>query len=208
MYIRLIRDVFYSTDVQERGITRIEISIYGSQKEITKERGQEVVLNVLNMVSAREPLFYIQPAKKQWYALAERLTKCFCLVDRPNSNIYMAWYANTLTKRIAGVKAELKNMVPDKLENFIQWFISDFGLKMVPIFRVDILETDTEKIYFTPIRCYIKNSNAYTYLTPCNRPTVLHKDAPDIEDFLPSTDSVMWKWRTKKERAYAERKPA
>ena len=140
-----LRDVFY---VQERGITRIEISIYGSQKEIGKERGQEVVSNVLSMVSKREPLFYIQPAIKQWHALAERLTKCCCLVDRPNSNIYMAWYANTLTKRIVEVKAELKNMVPDKLENFIQWFISDFGFKMVPIYRVDILETDTEKIHF------------------------------------------------------------
>ena len=62
---------------------------------------------MLKMVSpADNPLFVIQEARQQWNNLAEKNTKCFTLVDRPNHINYIAWYANILTKRIAGVKVD------------------------------------------------------------------------------------------------------
>ena len=106
-----LRKVFQTADVQNRGITRLEVSIYGSQQGITKQTGTNVIEEVLKTVSPENsPLFVIQEARQQWNNLAEELKKCFVLVDKPHKTIYMAWYANTKTKRIAGVKAEYKQL--------------------------------------------------------------------------------------------------
>ena len=200
-----LRKVFYNPKVQERGVTRIDVSIYGTQKGIREEIGTEGIEEALCSVS--KPIFYIQPAVNQWKALVEKIQKCTCVVDHTTNRIYMAWYGNTLTGRIVGVKGDFKKMDPVLLENYIQWFISDFSFRKVPIYRVEVLKTEEDKIYFGPLRAYVKNSNSYTYLTPCNRPTQIYIDAPDIEKFLPSTEEVEWKWRTKRVRTNKERKP-
>ena len=64
-----------------------------------------------------------------------------------------------------------------------------------------------KNIRLATLRCYIKNKDAYTILTPCNNPTTVYKNPPDVEEFLPSTDKIQWKWRQKKEKAFALRNP-
>ena len=59
----------------------------------------------------------------------------------------------------------------------------------------------------SPIQCYIKNKDSSTILTPCNRPTTIHKNPPCISFYLPSTPFVCWEWRTRKERATKENQP-
>ena len=195
--------------MQERGITRLEVSVYGNQQDITKRAGSEIIQNVLKMVSPVDtPLFVIQEARKQWENLAEKITKCFTLVDRPNRIIYMVWYANTTTKRLAGIQADYskkKNL--EDIEDYVKWFISDFGFKMVPIFRADILDIEAQKIIMSPLQCYIKNKDSYTILAPCNRPITVFKNPPTISNYLPSTPIVSWQWREKKERTPNDRKP-
>ena len=204
-----LRRVFETPEVQRRGLTRLEVSVYGNQGNIGRETGIEILQKNIQMVSPlHTPLYVIQEAKKQWLLLAEKITKCFCLVDRPNSTIYMGWYANTLTNRIVGTKGNFSKLIEEgKIENFIQWWISDFGFRMVPIFRADILRVEKDSFYMSPLQCYVKNPNSYTILTPCNMPTIVYKNPPDIEYFLPSTELVSWKWREKKAAEYARRKP-
>ena len=154
------------------------------------------------------PLFVIQEARQQWNNLAEKITKCFTLVDRPNHIIYMVWYANILTKTIAGVKADYsKKKILEDIEDYVKWFISDFGFKMVPIFRADILDIEAQKIIMSPLQCYIKNKDSYTILAPCNRPITVFKNPPVISYYLPPTPFVSWQWREKKERSPNDRKP-
>ena len=45
------------------------------------------------------------------------------------------------------------------------------------------------------------------FLTPSNNPTTVYKNPLDVEEFLPSTDKIQWKWRQKKEKAFALRNP-
>ena len=139
-----LRDLFSSKIVQQKGVTRIEVSIYGFQEEITKEKGNNAIQTVLNLVTREEKLFYIQPAKNQWNALAEKIDKCLCLVDLPNSTLYMGWYGNSLTGRIVGVKSPIKT-TQEQTENLILWHISDFGFRACPIYRVDILDAGKKK---------------------------------------------------------------
>ena len=71
----------------------------------------------------------------------------------------MGWYANTLTNSIAGTKGNFSKLIDEeKIENFIQWWISDCGIRMVPIFRADILNTEKDSFTMSPLKCYVKKS--------------------------------------------------
>ena len=161
-------------------------------------------------MSKKYMLFYIQPAANQWRALAENIAQCFILVDRPNHLIYMAWYGNSLTGRIAGVKVDYaKKKDKENIENLILWAISDFGFKKVPIYRADILEYTSEKIQISPLKCYVKDSESKTKLVPCNKPGKFMVDVLgiDIGDYLPPTEFIEWEWRTRKLASSNDRKP-
>ena len=202
-----LRRLFYTKEVQERGLTRLEITIYGGQNNISKETGLETLQKYITKVNPPDnPLYVIQPGRKQYLLLAEKINKCLCVVDRPNFKIYLGWYVNTTTGRIGGVKADFSKLVEEQIENFIKWFIADLGFRMVPIFRIDILKTDNN-IVLDSLRCYVKNPDSYTILTPCNQPTIVYKNAPKPEYYLPDTEYVRWAWREKKPAEYSKRKP-
>ena len=42
-----LRKVFESKEVQERRITRLEVSVYGNQQDITKRAGSEIIQDML-----------------------------------------------------------------------------------------------------------------------------------------------------------------
>ena len=205
-----LRWLFWHPDTKKRGITRIEVSLYGRQYRLSENIGEFLINRELKLMSKKEKLFYIQPALNQWQALAENIKQCFILVDRPNHLVYMAWYGNSLTGRIAGVKIDyVKKKDKEDIENLAMWAISDFGFKMVPIYRVDILEYTSEKIRISPLKCYVKDRNSTTILTPCNRPGKFTEDVLniDIADYLPPTEFIKWEWRKKKLPSSNDRKP-
>ena len=205
-----LRRIFWHPDTKKRGITRLEVSLYGRQYRLSENVGESLVSRELKLMSKKYMLFYIQPATNQWLALAERIKQCFILIDRPNHAVYMAWYGNSLTGRIAGVKVDYaKKKDKEDIENLILWTISDFGFKKVPIYRADILEYTSEKILISPLKCYVKDSNSTTILTPCNRPGKFTVDVLDIdiEEYLPSTEFIKWEWRNRKLASSNDRKP-
>ena len=205
-----LRRLFWHPDTKKRGITRIEVSLYGRQYRLSENIGGWLVSRELKLMSKKEMLFYIQPAKNQWLALAENIKQCFILVDRPHSLAYMAWYGSSLTGRIAGVKIDyIKKRDKEDIENLILWAISDFGFKKIPIYRADILEYTSEKIRISPLKCYVKDSESTTILTPCNKPGKFTEDVLNIniEDYLPSTEFIKWEWRNHKLASSNDRKP-
>ena len=205
-----LRRLFWHPDTKKRGITRIEVSLYGRQYRLSENIGEFLIARELNLMSKKYMRFYIQPAANQWRALAENIKQCFILVDRPNHLVYIAWYGNSLTGRIAGVKVDYaKKKDKEQIENLVLWAISDFGFKKVPIYRADILEYTSEKIRISPLKCYVKDRNSTTILTPCNRPGKFTEDVLDIdiEDYLPSTEFIKWEWRNKKLVSSNDRKP-
>ena len=205
-----LRRLFWHPDIKSRGFTRCEVSLYGRQYRLSENIGEFLISREIKLMSKIKPLFYIQPAANQWQALAEKIGQCFLLVDRPNHTAYMAWYGNSLTGRIAGVRIDYaKKRDKEDIENFILWAISDFGFKMVPIYRADILEYTSDRVRISPLKCYVKDGESKTILTPCSKPGKFTKDVLniDIADYLPPTDFINWEWRTHKLASSNDRKP-
>ena len=100
--------------MQRRGCTRIEVSVY-AERDLCNRTGQRVVNDVLHTVShhaidgtlhEEQGLFVVQTPQRLWLNLAAELDWCCVLADHPNRTIYMAWYAHTQTKKIAGVRVK------------------------------------------------------------------------------------------------------
>ena len=206
-----LRNLFWEKDVQEIGITRIEISVYGLQNPVSKEIGNSLVERELTRTkNLKQKLFYIQPPHKQWELLAERIQKCFFLVDREEATIYVAWYGNKETGRVCGVKIDYSRK-KDKtdIENLIKWAVSDFGFRLVPIYVTEIIEYGKDTIKISPLRCFVKEENTTTKLVPSKKPGENNRDTAfiDIQNFLPETKTIKWEWRTNGLPPFDKRKP-
>ena len=66
-----LRRLFWHPDTKKRGITRIEVSVYGKQSRLNENIGEALIRRELNLMVKKEKLFYIQPAVNQWRALAK-----------------------------------------------------------------------------------------------------------------------------------------
>ena len=196
-----LRQTFLHPDVQARGCTRIEVSLYGCpQNELSSKKATDCIEKVLEQVSIEEEdgLFMVQPPSKQWKNLAESLDRCLVCADRPQGHIFVAWGAHTKTGRIVGihVRPTAANVRDDaKWEKSVLWAAGDFGFRDCPIFRVDILAADEEGVEIGPLRCYTKDKNARTILAASKKPTQLHPNGGDLSMLLPPTDKIVCEWR-------------
>ena len=205
-----LRRLFWHPNAKNRGISRLEVSLYGNQYRLNQNIGEFLISREFTRLVKNKPLFYIQPAANQWQALAEKINQCFALVDRPNNIIYIAWYGSSLTGRIAGVRIDYtKKKDKENIENMVLWAMSDFAFRKVPIYRMDILEYTTDSVRMSPLKAYTKPENTKTILTPCNRPRRFNKDVLniDIADYLPPTEFIKWEWRSRTLETSDNRKP-
>ena len=200
-----LRQTFLHPDVQARGCTRIEVSLYACpQNELSSKKATDCIEKVLEQVSNEDEeygLFVVQPPSKQWQNLAESLDRCLVLADRPQGHIFVAWCAHTGTGRISGIHVHptaAKVRDEAKWEKAILWAAGDFGFRNCPIFRVDILSADEEGVELGPLRCYTKDENARTILAASKKPTQLHPNGGDLSTLLPPTGKIVWEWRDKK----------
>ena len=196
-----LRKTFASADVQARGCTRIEVSLYAFSDRNPKT-ADEFVENVVRFVSPENnPLFVVQPATRQYKNLADAIDRCFVLADRPQGYIYVCWYAHTKTKRIAGVRVSPteNTLREEKLwRKAIEWTIGDFGFRNCPIFFLEILSTENDTIQLSNLRCYTKNKDTKTILASSRKPTQVRKTSLDPREYLPTTSTIEWTWRMKK----------
>ena len=197
-----LRKTFLHPEVQSRGCTRIEISLY-AYTDRTPETADYLVENAMRMVSPTNTnLFVEQPAKRHWENFAKHLDRCFVLADRPNSTIYVCWYAHTRTGRLAGIRISTTRHTVDcdeKWNRAILWAMGDFGFRNCPIFHTEILSLEKETgIQLSNLQCYTKNKDSKTILCANRRPTQLHTNAEDPNELLPPSPTVEWEWRKKK----------
>ena len=203
-----LRRLFTNPEIQKRGCTRIETSLYAS-KNISISFGKATIDEAFKYVD--RPLFCIQPTKKQYSLLAERIDRCTVIADRPCNQIYVCWYGHSVTGKLTGVKfSTLKEVWEDsnKWERAILWAASCFGFRECPIFRIDILENSPEGCTFSRLKCYWKPEDTYTILCISGKPTQLQKFSGDVSDILPPTKYIEWKFREKKvQNAIGKEKP-
>ena len=203
-----LRKVFSNKDVIERGVTRLEVSVYGEQERIGENIGEALIEKEFCLLNNERKLFYKQPLQKQWLSLVDVIDKCFILADRKFNTIYVTWYGNKTTGRLVGVKIDYsKAKDKENIENIIQWAASDFGFRIIPIYVVEILEYSKEEVIFSPLRCFCKGENSKTFLTHCSFPKRVCKEDVEIEDIFPKTKFVEWEVRKKKLPSYKDIKP-
>lgn len=200
-----LRKTFIHPDVQARGCTRVEVSVYAPPlAQLSNEKAADCIGKVLQQVSAEseeEGVFVVQPPRRQWENLAKKVDRCLVLADRPQGRIFVAWYAHTRTGRISGVHVRpspAKVRDKQKWERAVSWAAGDFGFRNCPIFRVDILSADKEGVEIGPLRCYTKDENSPTILSASKKPTQLHPNGGDLATLLPPTEKIEWEWRSKK----------
>ena len=144
-------------------------------------------------------LFVKQPTSKQWINLRDNIDRCFILGDKPQETIYVGYYGNSTTNRTAGLKLDCSKFSQDNWDKAIEWCIGDYGFKNIPIFVTNILFTDKQTIQLSPLECYYKKEDTYTFLAPSNKPKKFFVNySKDIEEFLPSNNVVSWIRRDKK----------
>ena len=199
-----LRRTFLHADVQGRGCTRIEVSLYACRgRDLSADTAVEVVEEALALVSPTDlpGLFVVQPPAKQWENLAACLDRCLVLADRPHGSIFVAWYAHTTTGRVSGVRVRPTKANADNeatWERAVEWAAAEFGFRACPIFRVDLLGVHEEVVELGPLRCYTKDADSNTVLAASKRPTQLHPNGPNPETLLPPSATVSWVWRTEK----------
>ena len=193
-------------DVQRRGCTRLEISLYACDTEdLSQTVAEELIAEALELANTEEGLFVVQPPAKQWENLAQHLDRCMLLGDRPQGALYLAWSGHSKTGGVQGmlVKPTAEKVADDACwERAMQWTMGDFG----PYFTRRLWERKVERCYFRLFAASQKSGQPF--LPASKRPCELHPGAPNPQDLLPPTRHVEWVWRTKKTHRIWDEKPS
>ena len=200
-----LRQTLAHPDVLARGCTRVEISIHGcSVEELSPARADNMLARALQLATpegdgADTGLFVVQPLAKLWENYASCLDRCLVLADRPQGNIYVSWSGNSKTGRTQGVlvpptKAKVEDDVAWR--KAIAWAMADFALRRCPIVLAEIRAVVDGVVEFAPLQCYTKDSP--TILCASTRPCELHIDGPNLQELLPPTPTLEFRWRTQK----------
>ena len=138
--------------VQARGCTRIEVSYYGS-KTLSAQTGEALVAAAQEEVQVKNEengLFVAQPPARQWENLANHLNCCFFLSDCPQETLWMGWSGHTKTRRLQGIlsKPSTKTLEKGAWERVIHCMIADFRYRNCPIFLIEVLGVENDKVLF------------------------------------------------------------
>ena len=194
---KYLDSLFNNKQVRDNGVTRIEVTVYGVYN-FSIENGLKRINKNLSLFNGYN-LFVKQPTSKQWINLRDNIDRCFILGDKPQETIYVGYYGNSTTNRTAGLKLDCSKFSQDNWDKAIEWCIGDYGFKNIPIFVTNILFTDKQTIQLSPLECYYKKEDTYTFLAPSNKPKKFFVNySKDIEEFLPSNNVVSWIRRDKK----------
>ena len=155
---RRLAETFANKDIQERGICRIEVSLYGIRpQDATYTNAIEAVEETLTFSrNPQQPLFWKQPIVEQWKALANTI-HCNCiLLSKETKTLYAIYWGHSKTKRMCGISKQYPDQELDVLENsYLPLWISAFGFVGIPIHAIVLESSDGEKIH-TTLRTYQK----------------------------------------------------
>ena len=157
-----LRKTFEHKAAKARGITRIEISVYGCSRDDPLEYARIALEETIQSLQGKK-LFYIQPCTKQWTNFAEKIDRCCMFVDHSSKSISFCRYGHSRTGRLGGVVVPIGKK---DIEKVAMHTMADFGFQDCPIFRIDLLHCKEKTIHIAPLRCFRKERGAKTILCP------------------------------------------
>ena len=191
-----LRKTFEHKAAKARGITRIEISVYGCSRDDPLEYARIALEETIRSLQGKK-LFYIQPCTKQWTNFAEKIDRCCMFVDHSSKSISFCRYGHSRTGRLGGVVVPIGKK---DIEKVAMHTMADFGFQDCPIFRIDLLHCKEKTIHIAPLRCFRKERGAKTILCPTKAPTKRYPGEQDPSIALPDTKHICWMWREKSTR--------
>ena len=108
----------------------------------------------------------MQLPKRQWQLLAREIDHCIVLADHPQRQILCAHYTHCQTGRKAGnrIRPSPAAVADDgKWIRAIEWAITVFGFRNVPIFMVEILAAGEDGFELAPLRYFQKPADSETF---------------------------------------------
>jgi hypothetical protein len=190
-------ETLHDSDVKDRGITRIEISIYGFN---TKTKNYLTLIENERQLLNKSKAIYINPLQNQYQNLIQNVKSCVCMEIKDTKSIYMCYWGNNLTGRLVGIKHTSQST--EKWEHGVKQFMSKYGLKNCPIYHINISKLPNKaeegNIVIEELKTYFKNNDSKTYLTRTNRVNNKYKDETiNVSDLFNPTETIDWKLRFK-----------
>ena len=196
-----LRKTFEHPDVRARGVSRIEISVYGCCTGDPLEYGRHILAETIQEIQGKD-LFCIQPSANHWENFAKAIDRCCMFVDRPKKVVHFCWYGHSTTRKLGGVVVPIGKKDIDRVARAC---IAEFGFRSCPIFRIDFLGRvesigGTKQDIFSPLRCYTKPEDSKTVLCPSKKPTKKYEGEQDPSLVLFPTKHIHWMWKEKTTR--------
>ena len=193
---RHLRKTFEHPDAKARGISRIEISVYGCCTGDPLEYGRHILAETWKTMEGKD-LFCIQPSANHWGNFAKAIDRCCMFVDRPKKVVHFCWYGHSTTRKLGGVVVPIGKKDIDRVARAC---IAEFGFRSCPIFRIDFLGRVEKKDMFSPLCCYTKPGDSKTVLCPSKKPTKKYEGEQDPSIVLFPTKYIHWEWKKKTTR--------
>ena len=190
-----LRKTFENPDAKERGISRIEISVYGCCTKNPLQYAKELQKQTISQMHGKQ-LFCVQSVASHWKNLSEAIDRCCLFVDYLRREIYVCWYGHTKTKRLSGVVVPIGKK---DIEKVAMACVGEFGFHSCPIFRIDFAgrnKVDGKEVdSFFPLQCYTRPVGSKTVLCPSKHPTKRYDNEQDPSIVLSPSTHIHWKWK-------------
>lgn len=187
-----LRETFTSKIAKDRGITRLEATIYnysidGSEQAYNPIEDCRVLMDKNKFYFEKAP-FYAVPIWKMWTKLTDTLQNSCCLVFK--DLLQYVYWGNKNTRKLTGMQINLPKD-PIEREKLIKYFLSAFSFNHLPINYIRITEdyTNADHVSVTH-KCFIKSG--CTYFTKSSTPYSTIPDEIDIQESgLVNTSNVI-----------------
>jgi len=156
----LLSEKFSHIEICNKGITRIEMTVYNFCLSDSDKYKQLLVENMDNLV-ARYPLFYEVPLSVQWEQISSKIKSSMMIFDYTSRIAYCGFWCNSLTKRITGVKygteACDRNDVWERVKEHCKVL---FSFPDTPCYAIDALFIENSEEFRIKVKtsCFIKSS--------------------------------------------------
>ena len=186
-----LRKTFEHAASKERGITRLEISIYGCSEQNPLEYAEEIQKQTIAEMVGKK-IFRIQSSANHWKNFSNAIDRCCLFVDHLQGVVYVCWFGHSTTGKLGGVVVPVGKK---DIERVARACIADFGLHSCPIFRIDLRDCVQKTLVFDKLSCYTKDVDSTTILCPTRKPTKMYPGEEEPSALLFPNKHIRWEWR-------------
>ena len=131
-----LKTTFKNPLARERGITRLEITIYGNFIP-TNDKMVYLLDKLYNFVDV--PLFYYVPIRNLWRNITDHIQNNLILINRKARILYIVYYVNLQTRKITGVKYKMSNTWSEQdINRCLNYVLCRFSYNILPTHLIEI----------------------------------------------------------------------